>query len=191
MSVKMHSTESRFVIGPSNVLFAGVYVYTSQPGNFAGCCSEGVKSSSIPPVSIEKTHGGHIVNKWLIYVTVQRRGLELSAEPSIDYYEHSLPFSQTLAVTWGTCRHDDFIPVPVHSHVGVVCVKEPLAAILSLSQLAVPFSSVLLVQVQKVAEKIGGVDVQLKITQLVMQSLNFCLTFTDTYNYMKVTCMFI
>ena len=98
MCIKMHSTKSRFVIGPSNVLFSGVYVCTSQPGNFAGCCSEGVKSSSIPPVSIEKTHG-RIVNMWLIYVTVQRRGLELSAEPSIDYHEHSLPFSQTLAVT--------------------------------------------------------------------------------------------
>ena len=60
MSIKMHSTESRFVTGPSNVLFAGVYVYTSQPGNFAGCCSEGVKSASIPPVSIEK-------NTWWSY----------------------------------------------------------------------------------------------------------------------------
>ena len=28
ISTKMHSTESRFVIGPSNILFAGVYVCT-------------------------------------------------------------------------------------------------------------------------------------------------------------------
>ena len=35
----MHSIESRFVIGPSNILFAGVYV----PGNCTGCGGEGVK----------------------------------------------------------------------------------------------------------------------------------------------------
>ena len=39
----MRRTESRFVIGPSNVLSAGVYVCTFQPGNLAGCGSEGVK----------------------------------------------------------------------------------------------------------------------------------------------------
>ena len=38
----MHSTESRFVMGPSNILSAGVYVYTFQPGNFTGWDSEGV-----------------------------------------------------------------------------------------------------------------------------------------------------
>ena len=40
----MHGTESRFVIGPSNILFSGVYVSTFQPGNFAAWGSEGVKS---------------------------------------------------------------------------------------------------------------------------------------------------
>ena len=35
----MHSIESRFVIGPSNILFVGVYV----PGNLTGWGSEGVK----------------------------------------------------------------------------------------------------------------------------------------------------
>ena len=34
----------RFVTGPSNVLLAGVYVYTFQPGNFTGWGSEGIKS---------------------------------------------------------------------------------------------------------------------------------------------------
>ena len=38
----MHSIESRFVIGPSSVLFGGVYVCTFQPENFTGCGSEGV-----------------------------------------------------------------------------------------------------------------------------------------------------
>ena len=33
-SIKMHSTESRIVIGPSNVLFAGVSVYIFQAGKF-------------------------------------------------------------------------------------------------------------------------------------------------------------
>ena len=43
--IKMHSIQSRFVIGPWNILFAGVYViyvYTFQPGNFTGWGSEGV-----------------------------------------------------------------------------------------------------------------------------------------------------
>ena len=37
-----YSTESGLVIGPSNVLFAGMYVCTFQPGKFAGWVSEGV-----------------------------------------------------------------------------------------------------------------------------------------------------
>ena len=36
----MHSDESRFVIGSSNTLSAGMYVCTFQPGNFTGCGSE-------------------------------------------------------------------------------------------------------------------------------------------------------
>ena len=40
--INIHRTESRFVIGPSNTLFAGVYVSTFQPGHFTGWGSEGV-----------------------------------------------------------------------------------------------------------------------------------------------------
>ena len=40
--MKIHSTASRFVIGPSFVLFSGVYVCTFQPGNCTGWGSEGV-----------------------------------------------------------------------------------------------------------------------------------------------------
>ena len=32
----MHNIESRFVTGPSNILFGGVHVCTFQPGNFTG-----------------------------------------------------------------------------------------------------------------------------------------------------------
>ena len=38
----MHSFENRFVIGTSDILFAGMYV-SIQPGNFTGCGSEAVK----------------------------------------------------------------------------------------------------------------------------------------------------
>ena len=38
----MHSTESRFVTGPSNILFAGVYVCTFQPRNFTSWGRVGV-----------------------------------------------------------------------------------------------------------------------------------------------------
>ena len=37
----MHNIESRFVIGPSNILFGGVHVCTFQPGNFTGGDREG------------------------------------------------------------------------------------------------------------------------------------------------------
>ena len=46
ISVKMHSVGSRFVIGPSNILSAGMYVFTFQPGNFTGFGSEGVKQQN-------------------------------------------------------------------------------------------------------------------------------------------------
>ena len=42
-SIKMPSIESGFVIGPSNILFTGVYGCTIQPENFTGWGSEGVK----------------------------------------------------------------------------------------------------------------------------------------------------
>jgi len=43
-SRKMHSIESRFVRGPSNMLFAGMSLSTLQPGNFTSWGSEGVNS---------------------------------------------------------------------------------------------------------------------------------------------------
>ena len=42
----MHSTESRFVTGPSTILFASSHVCTFQPGNFTGWGSEVVKNDS-------------------------------------------------------------------------------------------------------------------------------------------------
>ena len=44
ISTKMHSIESRFVIGPSNILFARIYVCNFQPRNFTGWGSERVKT---------------------------------------------------------------------------------------------------------------------------------------------------
>ena len=41
-SIKRHITEIRFVTGPSNILFAGAYVCSFQPGNVTGWGSEGV-----------------------------------------------------------------------------------------------------------------------------------------------------
>ena len=43
ISITTHSIKSRFIIRPSNILFAGVYVCTFQPGHFTGCGSVGVK----------------------------------------------------------------------------------------------------------------------------------------------------
>ena len=43
----MHSVGSRFVTGPSNILSAGMYVFTFQPRNFTGCGSEGVSTIKI------------------------------------------------------------------------------------------------------------------------------------------------
>ena len=40
----MDGIESRFVTGPSNILFGGVYLCTFQPGNFTGFGSEGVNT---------------------------------------------------------------------------------------------------------------------------------------------------
>ena len=45
ISITMHSIKSRFVTGPSNTLFAGVYVCTFQPGNVTGCGSVGLSTS--------------------------------------------------------------------------------------------------------------------------------------------------
>ena len=43
VSIKIRCTDSRFVIGLSNILFAGVYMCTFPPRNFTGSGSEGVK----------------------------------------------------------------------------------------------------------------------------------------------------
>ena len=40
----MHSVESKFVMGPSNVLFAGVYVGIFQPGIFLQAVKELITS---------------------------------------------------------------------------------------------------------------------------------------------------
>ena len=42
ISIKMHSIESRFVIGPSNTLFACVYMSTFQPENLAAGAVKGL-----------------------------------------------------------------------------------------------------------------------------------------------------
>ena len=42
----MDSTESRFVVGPSVVLFGSVNVCTFQTGSFTGCDSEGVNEGN-------------------------------------------------------------------------------------------------------------------------------------------------
>ena len=47
ISTKMHSIDGRFVLGPSDTLFAGLYVCSFQPGNFTGWGSEGVKVKEI------------------------------------------------------------------------------------------------------------------------------------------------
>ena len=44
--IKIHSIDSGFVTGPSNILSAGAYVCIFEPGNFTGWGSEGVKVSS-------------------------------------------------------------------------------------------------------------------------------------------------
>ena len=43
----MHSTESRFALGPSNILFLGVYGCAFQHENFTGWGSEGVNGSGV------------------------------------------------------------------------------------------------------------------------------------------------
>ena len=40
----MHNIESRFVIGPSNILFEGVYVCTFQPGNIQAEMVNGLRT---------------------------------------------------------------------------------------------------------------------------------------------------
>ena len=42
ISIKIHGLESRIVTGPSDTLFAGMYMCALQQGNFTGWNSEGV-----------------------------------------------------------------------------------------------------------------------------------------------------
>ena len=49
ISLKMHSVESRFIIGPSTILFGGVHVRIFQPGNFTG--REGVNTLLLARIS--------------------------------------------------------------------------------------------------------------------------------------------
>ena len=49
ISIKMHSVGSRVVIGPSNLLFGGPYVWTFQPENGTGWGTEGVKGYALNP----------------------------------------------------------------------------------------------------------------------------------------------
>ena len=44
--IKILSTESRFVTGTSNILSAGMYVCTFQPGKLTGCGSERVHAQN-------------------------------------------------------------------------------------------------------------------------------------------------
>ena len=50
----MHSFQSSFVIGPSNIMFSGMYGCTFQPGNFTGWGSEGVKVPSAENATLSK-----------------------------------------------------------------------------------------------------------------------------------------
>ena len=47
--MKVHSIESKFVIGPSNILFGGGYVFTFDTGNVPGWVSEGVNTDVDSP----------------------------------------------------------------------------------------------------------------------------------------------
>ena len=49
----MHSIEAKFVIGPSDILFAGVYLCTFQPEYFTAWDSEGVKAGYNSSPSID------------------------------------------------------------------------------------------------------------------------------------------
>ena len=55
VSIKMHSTDGRFVTGPSDILFAGVYVCIFQPANFTSWGSEGVKGVAVVSLLSGKT----------------------------------------------------------------------------------------------------------------------------------------
>ena len=53
----MHSIDSRFVIGPSNILFASLYVCTFQPRYLKGWGSEGVKNEFAAMYTLPKSDG--------------------------------------------------------------------------------------------------------------------------------------
>ena len=53
--VRLNSTESRFVTGPSNILFVGAYVCTFQPGNSTSWGSEGLNTTHLSFPSLRLT----------------------------------------------------------------------------------------------------------------------------------------
>ena len=62
-SVKMHSTESRFVVRPSSILFPGVYVCIFQPGNFTGFGREVINMTfKQQPKSLQNVTGNLVAN---------------------------------------------------------------------------------------------------------------------------------
>ena len=75
--MKIDSTESRFVIRPSNILFAGVHVSIFQPGNITGRGSEGVPKHWHPCPSLDKRkYSTHLVNprRRNVAAQMERRG---------------------------------------------------------------------------------------------------------------------
>ena len=63
-SIKTNSIKSRFVTGPSNILFASLHVSTFQPGNFTGWGSEGVKMVSLQAQTRKKAHMYSTLFNW-------------------------------------------------------------------------------------------------------------------------------
>ena len=55
VSIKMHNAEGRFAIGPSNILFSGVYLGTLYPGKFTGLGSDGVKVQQCIIITVVKS----------------------------------------------------------------------------------------------------------------------------------------
>ena len=58
MVFKIHSTESRFVIGSSHILLGSVCVSTFHPRNVTVCGSEAVKKRSIVRQTVRSIYEG-------------------------------------------------------------------------------------------------------------------------------------
>ena len=63
----MHSFESRFIIGPSSILFAGVYVSTFQLRNFTGWGNEVNHEFASCSYSVSQSYYYYSYNKTYIY----------------------------------------------------------------------------------------------------------------------------